>query len=303
MRVVIGTVNKHLLPMVPVSVQKDVDQWQPLSIILDTGFNGDIALDEKWLEMLGLQSELVGMFPSFNLPTEIYQNSRNTPPIRAELIWAGTQRTVTVNALQGHPFSGLLGTDLLRYRRVTIDAIEGGSVIVDTGPAPSRGHLARWMSRKLDRQRPLFDDLDEYLRWSMSNLPWTNLRVRDRNGGWQAIWVNVDTGYTGELSLPTKWVNRLGLRLPDRCQLHTVRGTIPTECGDVEVDWRGEKRYIDCTHRPDDSPPLIGMKLLEGKRITIEFENEWPTVEIRPIPPPPGSIQTIVGSLRGRLRL
>ena len=44
-----GTVNEHLLPMVPVSIRKGIDQWQQANVVLDTGFNGDIALEAKLL--------------------------------------------------------------------------------------------------------------------------------------------------------------------------------------------------------------------------------------------------------------
>ena len=218
------------------------------------------------------------------------------------MLWAGAQPTADVRLLPEHPFSGVLGTNLLRYKRVTIDATKDGTVTVDTTPTPSRGLLPRWRSDKAKRQRPLFDAPEEYLKWSTCNLPWTNIQVQDSKGGWQTIWVNIDTGYTGELSLPSEWVAKLGLRLPNQCLLQTVRGTILADCGDVEVRWRGKRRRIDCIHRPDDSPPLIGMKLLEGNRITLDFDLPWPAVELRPLPRQSKSVARLFDSLGGWLR-
>ena len=286
--------------MVPVSIRKGIDQWQQANVLLDTGFNGDIVLEVKLLEEYGLSTERDHTLPNQDQSTS--QDRESTPPIRMELLWAGAQRTVEATSLPEHPFSGMLGTNLLRYKRVTIDATEGGIVTVDTTPTTSRGFLSRLRSDKAKRRRPLFDAPEEYLKWSMSNLPWTDIQVQDSKGGWQTIWVNIDTGYTGELSLPTEWVAKLGLRLPNQCLLQTVRGLILTECGDVGVKWRGKQCRIDCTHRPDGSPPLIGMKLLEGNRITLDFDLLWPTVELRPLPGRSNSVARLFDSLGDRLR-
>ena len=302
MSVTKGIVNEHLLPMVPVSIRKGIDQWQQANVVLDTGFNGDIVLEVKLLEEYGLSTERDYTLTNQDHLWSISQDRKDTPPIRMELLWAGAQRTVEVTSLPEHPFSGMLGTNLLRYKRVTIDATEGGIVTVDTTPTPSRGLLPRWRSDKPKRRRPLFEAPEEYLKWSSSNLPWTDIQLQDGKGGWQTIWVNIDTGYTGELSLPSEWVAKLGLRLPNQCLLQTVRGLILAECGDVGVKWQGRRRRIDCTHRPDDSPPLIGMKLLEGNRITLDFDFLWPRAELRPLPRPPSSVARFLDSLGNRLR-
>lgn len=79
----------------------------------------------------------------------------------------------------------------------------------------------------------------------------------------------IDTGFTGELTLPSDLIERLGLpRI----------GELPITLGDgqiVDVEmylaivlWHGEERIVQalCT----DGKPLIGMSLLYGNRLTLD---------------------------------
>ena len=79
----------------------------------------------------------------------------------------------------------------------------------------------------------------------------------------------IDTGFTGELTLPSDLIERFGLpRI----------GELPITLGDgqiVDVEmylaivlWHGEERIVQalCT----DGKPLIGMSLLYGNRLTLD---------------------------------
>ena len=296
-----GTVNEHLLPIVPVDVRNGVGQWQRFNVLLDTGFNGDLMLEADILASYGLSGAVTHIPLNYEESWDTSQNGEGTPPIRAELLWAGAQYLVKVESLHSHPFKGMLGTNLLKYKRVAIDVIGGGEVTVDTDMVLPRGFLSKWRSSKRESYRPHFDDPGDYLKWAESSLPWAHIQVEDSRGQWHNLEVNVDTGSSGELSLPTKLVDKLGLRLPNPCQIQAHNGIIDTECGAVEVKWRGRQRRIVCAHRTDDSPPLIGMQLLEGNRVTIEFDLPWPTVEIGKIPASPKLIDKLVSPFRCRI--
>ena len=138
------------------------------------------------------------------------------------------------------------------------------------------------------------------------NLPRTSLQIRDGEGDWHTIWVNVDTGSSEELGLPSSWVSRLGLRLPNESQMETVNGPLAGHSGKFEIIMEGERHCIECFSRNDGAPPLIGMKLLEGNRITIDFEDFAGTnvdVEIKPIPQSRPYMGGYLRSLADRFRL
>lgn len=79
----------------------------------------------------------------------------------------------------------------------------------------------------------------------------------------------IDTGFTGELTLPSDLIDRLGLpRI----------GELPITLGDgneIEIDlylgmilWQGENRIVQVLRT--DSRPLVGMSLLYGNRLTLD---------------------------------
>ena len=199
-------------------------------------------------------------------------------PHWAELFLEGYSRLVETRFLKVADFSGLIDPSSLLNRRITVDVEINGAVEIDCIPAPTR--LARIVSlfRKRKRPSPPF----EY----HCNLPWTNLSVKGASGKCYPLTVNVDTGSNGELSLPPTLVERLGLRLLDRCRLRTPNGQGEYRCGEVEILWRDKSCTVECIEREDFVPPLIGTKLLRGERITIDnhVDYEPPLVRISPIP-------------------
>ena len=147
----------------------------------------------------------------------------------------------------------MLGTSLLTYRLLTLEAVEGGTVAVESEPLPYRRRNFWWKPHKHEQQQTFVHDLDEFLskehpKLHDSYLPWAKLQVQDGDGKFNSIWVNVDTGSNQELSLPTNWVTRLRLEPSSRCLLDTAEGLIEADQGEVEVIWQGEKRAVQCTH-------------------------------------------------------
>ena len=173
------------------------------------------------------------------------------------------------------------------YRVVTVDVMKGGTATVDS--IPLRLEHRRTLRRLGGRKRqspsiePSLENIDEYCKWADFNFPWTNLPVQDKEGKWHIVWVKVDTGNDGELSLPTSWVTRLGLTLPEESEMQTPDGIKAVKHGTVKVKWRRKEKPVECRH-VEGYPPLIGMKLLEGTRATMNFTYPRPAVEFSRIP-------------------
>ena len=49
-----GIVNQDLVPVVPVSIR---NEWKDLCLLLDTGFDGELALDAALLRMYDLATQ------------------------------------------------------------------------------------------------------------------------------------------------------------------------------------------------------------------------------------------------------
>ena len=205
-------------------------------------------------------------------------------PCWVELQMEGNSRVVEteVKSFEKDEFSGVIGPKVLLGRRITIDVEENGAVEIDSIPAPTHlDRIRKWIRKP--EQTPNFWDW-EYI-WK---LPWMDLAVIDSAGRRQPLRVNVDTGDSEQLSLPPNKVEEFGFRLPDRCRVDSPDGLLVTSCGEVEICWQGEPINVQCIQRLEHNPPLIGMKLLRGNRITIDvgFDYDYfpPFVEVTRLP-------------------
>ena len=273
-----GIVNGHLLPMVPVSVKKLDGEWQELSILLDTGSEFGFMLSETTASELGIAVRYNRDSPASIGPILRPGNSMPMLPHWVELQLEGIPRVVEDKILKTDDFAGVIGPSLLLRRRVTIDVVRNGAVEIDQIPASTLFQRARNLILKHERQRPSL----EYV-W---RLPWIDVAIKDSRGRWRHFSANVDTGNSEQLSLPPSYVERFRLRLPDKCQLNTPDGPIDASCGEVEIFWQGNPRTVECIQHQQEKPPLIGMKLLSGNRITIDVDVDYvpPCVEIARIP-------------------
>ncbi len=79
----------------------------------------------------------------------------------------------------------------------------------------------------------------------------------------------LDTGFTGQLLLPERYIRRLGIRM-DRSSTGRLASGEMTEIatGTATVIWRGRRRSVRVLQL--DSEPLLGMEFLWNHRITID---------------------------------
>lgn len=86
----------------------------------------------------------------------------------------------------------------------------------------------------------------------------------------ERIQIIIDTGFSGELTLPGSLIDRLGL--PRVGDLPIILGDgyqVSVEMYLAVVLWHGEKRIVQVL-RTDDGKPLIGMSLLHGNRLILD---------------------------------
>jgi clan AA aspartic protease len=94
-------------------------------------------------------------------------------------------------------------------------------------------------------------------------------RVRGPNRSVADVDVVVDTGFTGELVLPTAVVTALGLTWVSNVTATLADGsTRQADYYDVEVEWGAG--WVQITAMALGSEALLGMEFLDGKKLTVE---------------------------------
>ena len=302
-----GVVDENLVPIFPVSFMKEYRDWQQISLLLDTGFDGEIALDAALLRKYALATRPNQKSLTPEMALETHDSWGPRVPYTGELLWWGHPRISEIRLLAAPAIKGMLGTKLLMYHLLTLDAAAGGTVTLASGAPPRQGSGRWWEPRERERRRPSPHDLEEFL-WNEhpdfleSYLLWTSLQVQDAQGRFHPIWVNVDTGNNQDLCLPAKWLARLGLASSGRCLMNTPEGVIETDQGEAAVIWQDRKRKVHWSQLLDGKPPLIGMNLMKGNRITIHFDLPRPTVHVWPIPQSGSTGRGFLNALIGRHR-
>lgn len=91
----------------------------------------------------------------------------------------------------------------------------------------------------------------------------------------------IDTGFTGELTLPSSIIALLGLQSPSFQPAVLADGTaVRLAAYALNILWDEARR--DVTAMEAENDPLLGMALLEGHRLTIDAVDGGP-VTIGPI--------------------
>lgn len=111
------------------------------------------------------------------------------------------------------------------------------------------------------------------------------LRVVGPGGATDTVAAVVDTGFSGQLTLPPDVVAALGLPWVMDDEVVLGDGTtawFPVHLGRVE--WHGAVR--DVLVQVADTDPLVGMELLDDPLLVIDCRPGG-RVEINPRPPPP----------------
>ena len=273
-----GRINDDFLPIVPIFVKRLDGNWQKLNVICDTGNDGDLVLGRA-----AVYRHDIAIAPACNAearidPKDLSTNSISESRFWVELKWEENPQLVEAKFCKLHKYSGLLGTNLLQYRRLTIDMVRNGVVNIDRVPPPTSHaqHTSQFRTSKMHCHNPEDPSLS-------NKLPWEEIKIKDVDGKYHTINVNLDTGNNGELTLPPSHVRRFGFRLLNKCRVNVMGREVNASCGDVEVVWQGCHRTVQCIEREDVDRPIIGTKLLSGNQITIYFESTGTYLSITPI--------------------
>lgn len=299
-----GRVSQKLVPIMPVGFKDRHGEWKEIRLLLDTGFNGQVVLD-----VLLLDKHDLATWPNHQLLTLDWKldSDRNwglTAPLSGELNWFGRQKEAGIRLVGKHPWNGMVGTDLLNHLRLTVDVVEGGLVTVMTVSPPPERKFAKLRPFRDRHFRTEAQSSEDHLIFQAHELrydplfPWAILDVPDSKGRLQPVCFNVDTGDNGELGLTSDLVYRLGLRATGKMLKNTTEGLFEADQGEVEISWDRRKRTAKWSCVPDGKLPVIGMRLLRGKRITMYFGPYRTILQIHNIPGQPRPNAGLLHSLR-----
>jgi clan AA aspartic protease len=112
--------------VVDLNLTDSVGRLFPISAVVDTGFNGSLTLPAAEIERLALT--LVGKRRAFLADASVVELEMYATTI----IWNNERRRIVVSLTEG---GSLLGMDLLRGSRLTMDVVEGGPVVIEKLPA------------------------------------------------------------------------------------------------------------------------------------------------------------------------
>lgn len=116
---------------------------------------------------------------------------------------------------------------------------------------------------------------------SADGQPLVTLTVRGPVGEW-TFDAQIDTGFDGDLTLPPEVIAHLGLRWTERTETTLADGRVVEFDSYVgQIDWDGSTRTIDI--EDTDVDPLVGLGLLAGHRLTIDFRPGG-AVAVEPLP-------------------
>lgn len=120
-----GVVNSTLAATVHLVVHGSNGQEEDIEAVIDTGFNGFLTLSPALVQRLGLphlgQSRVVLASGQEEI-LDLYE---------VTLLWDGQWRTVEIDAADT---DALVGMELLYRCSLYIEAIEGGTVVIEALP-------------------------------------------------------------------------------------------------------------------------------------------------------------------------
>ena len=97
----------------------------------------------------------------------------------------------------------------------------------------------------------------------------TPLEVQDGNGNWRTLPIALDTGFTGYLALPERYVLRLGLTLDGRRLVSSAtQQSAAVRYGYARIVWFGQQRTVRVLQA--GTHPLLGMSLLRNHHIAVD---------------------------------
>lgn len=120
-----GAVMGNGDPLVQLLVRDAQGVDHPINFVVDTGYNGSLALPPRWITRLALvpvDTSSITLADGSVTQVSYYETV---------VLWDGYERIVSVNELAGDP---LIGTSLLFDHDVTIRFINGGPVTIARTP-------------------------------------------------------------------------------------------------------------------------------------------------------------------------
>ena len=100
------------------------------------------------------------------------------------------------------------------------------------------------------------------------DLAWIPVSIQDGGGSWRRLRIVLDTGFTGQLALPERYVRQLGLILNRDSLVTPATGqSVPVPAGGAVIMWH---RSIPVRVVQAGTHPLLGMRLLWRNHITID---------------------------------
>ena len=102
--------------------------------------------------------------------------------------------------------------------------------------------------------------------------PTVDVALVDGNGQRWSIEAHLDTGFTGDLTLPSSAIEQLGLPFIAITSLRTATGTMAEfSTYDGIAVWHGQERQIYVLE--SSVFPLVGVGLLWGNNLSVDFRH------------------------------
>ncbi len=120
-----GVVSAYLEALVRITIRGPGGQEQEVETVIDTGFDGALTLPPALITTLGLPWRRRGralLADGTDTLFDIYE---------ALVVWDGTPRRIAVDAADTDP---LIGMSLLYGYELTIQTVQGGSVMIQALP-------------------------------------------------------------------------------------------------------------------------------------------------------------------------
>ena len=102
--------------------------------------------------------------------------------------------------------------------------------------------------------------------------PAVNIALIDRNGQEQSIEAHLDTGFTGNLTLPIAAIAQLELPFIGNTNFRIGDGVLTRfELYEATIWWQGNHRTINVL--ASEVFPLVGVGLLWGNNLSVDFRH------------------------------
>ena len=117
-----GRVSAELDPVVTIEIRDAQDELQPVEVVVDTGFSGELALSPDLVQSLGLQ--YIDDIPVFLAD----QQQQSVRAYEGVVSWHGRHREAVILEMGSEP---LLGMALMLESILTVSCRPNGPVVIE----------------------------------------------------------------------------------------------------------------------------------------------------------------------------